>query len=144
MNQESDLTKFVFNDEKKSLETYTLWEEAGFIPPKKYLYFIELLHLLFFNYGNNFKVDLIARWSDYITKSVLQSHDSFFISDPEKLYLFAEEMKIEIENIDDKFIAAKITAGLIAEYVPFSNLQDLLKDERKPCSSLNIPNNHFL
>ncbi len=137
MSPESDISIYNLKYEKKSCETYQLWEEAGFIPPKKYLYFIELLHFSFLNGDEIVKTDILAGMTENITKSVLQSNDLFFISDPEKMYLFAQEMKIEIENADDTSIAAKITAGIIAEYMSCCDFYDFLKNVRKFDYSLN-------
>lgn len=137
MNSESDLVKFSFEDGKKIYETFSLWEDAGFIPPKNYLYAVELLHLSFLNGDEILKRDLLVEFSENITKSVLQYNDSFFISDPDKMYRFAEEMKIETENNSDTYIAVMITAGIIAEYMSCCEFHDLLKDVRTSDFSQN-------
>lgn len=135
MNPESDPMRFAFDNERK-FETFSLWEDAGFIPPEEYLYFIEFLHLSFVNGSNIVKADLLRQLAENITESVLLYRDSFFISDPEKMYRFAEDMKIEIEDIGDVFIAAKITAGIISEYYSHNlNFQFFLEDEEKSCFS---------
>lgn len=133
MSPESYISeKFSINEVKKTCETCLLWEEAGFIPSKKDLYLIELLHLSFLNGGDIAETDLQNRLSENITKSALQSGDSVYISDPEKMYRFAADMKIEIGNKDDKSIAARITEEIIAEYMSIFNFHDFLKDESEP------------
>lgn len=133
MSPESYISeKFSINEVKKTCETCLLWEEAGFIPSKKDLYLIEYLHLSFLNGGDIAETDLQNRLSENITKSALQSGDSVYISDPEKMYRFAADMKIEIGNKDDKSIAAMITEEIIAEYMSIFNFHDLLRDNRNP------------
>lgn len=84
------------------------------------------------NGGDIAETDLQNRLSENITKSALQSGDSVYISDPEKMYRFAADMKIEIGNKDDKSIAAMITEEIIAEYMSIFNFHDLLRDNRNP------------
>lgn len=137
MKSESDLVPFTSEDGKKIFETFSLWEDAGFIPPKEYVCLVELLHHSFTN-GDVILTGLIHGISEKITLCPRHSQDSFFIFDAAKMYRFARDMKIDVAEKDDSLIAGLIIAGIIADYVPTCHRNDFLNGEN-PESSPNCP-----
>lgn len=128
MKSESDIVKSAYEDGKKIFETFSLWEDAGFIPPNEYVCLVELLHLSFLN-GDLIMTGLINEISEKITLFSRHYHDSFFILDSAKMYRLAKDMKIEVAEKDDTSIAGLIIAGIIADYIPICCFNDFLKDK---------------
>ena len=123
MNSGSDPVKFAYEDGKKSFETFSVWEDAGFIPAKEYVYLVELLHLSFLN-GNFIMTGLINEISEKNTLFARHYQGSLSIFDSAKMYRLANDMKIEVAKKDDAYIAGLIIAGIIADYLPICYFND--------------------
>jgi len=137
MRSEPDRVNLAYEEGKEIFETFSLWEDAGFITPKEYVCLVELLHLSFLS-GDFIMTGPMHEISEKITLCSRHYHDSFIIFDPAKMYRFAKDMKIEVAEKDDTFIAGLIIAGIIADYVPTCYCNDFLKG-KNPDSSPHCP-----
>ena len=137
MKSESDLVNLAYEDGKKVFETFSFWEDAGFIPPKEYVCLVELLHLSFLG-GDFIMMGLRNGILEKITRFARYYHDSLFIFDSAKMYRLATDMNIEVAEKDDIRVAGLIIAEIIAEYMPSDYYNDFLNVEN-PDSLLKCP-----
>lgn len=135
MKTETDSCNGHFSNGKNCLETMAIWEDAGFIPPKFYLHFTEFLHIMYLNEGR-ISVSLSERINDAVNRSEWNNQDTFEICDRNRLHRYADDQGIDVFNNDDIRLAAKITAGIISDYISesyiaFSATKTIIPDKNE-------------
>jgi len=107
------------SEEISGIETYYIWNETGFLPPKYYIFLIEMLHHADSS-GYTIPDSLILHAIKNLENETLSGRTSFLLYSYEKMIYFAEICgicNINSEKSEENYLMSKITESLISDYL---------------------------